>query len=203
MAEARGGAGLGAHAVLHLVIEVGAGGILVVDGRPVTGATGAGGEFGHLPFGDPRLPCPCGARGCWDLAVDGRAMARLLREPAPENARTYARAVLARSATEPAARRAVDRCAAAFGAGAAGLVNALDPDVVTLGGLAPALREAAPDAFGAAFTGGLMAFRRARPPEVRTALHGEDGPLHGAAEVGLDLLLTEAGLSAWEAVAAG
>jgi predicted NBD/HSP70 family sugar kinase len=197
VAEARGGAGVDARAVLHLIVEVGIGGILVVDGNPVVGATGAGGEFGHVPLGGSELRCPCGARGCWDIQVDGRAMARHLGKRAPANARSFARAVLGRAASDRAARRAVDMCAAALGSGTAGLVNALDPDVVTLGGLAMPLHQAAPRSFQRAYTSGLMAFRRRRPPEVRHAFHGEDGILQGAAEVGIDVILTEAGLAAW------
>lgn len=197
VAEARGGAGTSARVVLHLTVEVGIGGILVVGGDPVTGATGAGGEFGHVPFGDSRVPCPCGSRGCWDIFVDGRALARHLGEPAPPNARTYARAVLDRAATDRAARRAVDKCAAALGTGTAGLVNALDPDVVTLGGLGVALQQTSPGWFRRAYLSRLMSFRRQHPPEVRPASHGEDGSLQGAAEVGLDRILTEDGLAAW------
>ncbi|HKE15098.1 MAG TPA: ROK family transcriptional regulator [Kofleriaceae bacterium] len=201
VAEARGGAGAHARAVLHLIVEVGIGGILVVDGRPVTGATGAGGEFGHVPLGGggARLRCPCGARGCWDVQVDGRALARHLGQRAPANARTYARAVLDRAGSDRAARRAADACAAALGSGTAALVNALDPDVVTLGGLAVPLHARSLQAFRRAYAAGLMTFRRTRPPEVRHAAHGEDGPLQGAAEVGLDAILTEAGLAAWAA----
>jgi predicted NBD/HSP70 family sugar kinase len=197
VAEARGGAGAEARAVLHLIVEVGIGGILVVGGHPVTGATGAGGEFGHLPFGNARLRCPCGARGCWDMLVDGRALARHLGEPAPANARTYARAVIDRARSDPAARRAVASCAAALGSGIAGLVNALDPDRVTLGGLAIPLHRSATSAFRAAYKAGLMTFRRRAPPEVWPAFHGEDGALHGAAEVGMDRILTEDGLASW------
>ena len=197
VAEARAGAVAQARAVLYLTIEVGIGGVLVVDGRPMTGATGAGGEFGHLPFADPRLRCPCGARGCWDLAVDGRAMARHLGDASPADARTYARAVLDRAGRERPARAAVQACAAALGAGTAALVNALDPDLVTLGGLAVAVLAAQAGAFQTAYRRGLMAFRRAAPPRVEPASRGEDGALHGAAEVGLDALLTEEGLGAW------
>jgi predicted NBD/HSP70 family sugar kinase len=197
VAEARAGAGAGARAVLHLIVEVGIGGILVVGGDPVTGATGAGGEFGHMPFGDSRLRCPCGARGCWDILVDGRAMARHLGEPAPTNARSYARAIVERAARDGAARRAVASCAAALGGGIAGLVNALDPDVVTLGGLAIAVHDTATRSFRDAYRSGLMKFRRGAPPPVRTAFYGEDGALQGAAEVGVDEILTEAGLASW------
>jgi predicted NBD/HSP70 family sugar kinase len=199
VAEARGGAGARHRAVLHLIVEVGIGGILVVHGDPVTGATGAGGEFGHVPFGDSSLRCPCGARGCWDILVDGRAMARQLGDRAPANARTYARGILDRAATDARARRAVAECAAALGRGTAGLVNALDPDVVTLGGLAAPIHGTAPAAFRRAYEAGLMTFRRERPPEVRPGLHGEDGVLQGAAEVGLDRILTEEALAEWAA----
>jgi predicted NBD/HSP70 family sugar kinase len=197
VAEARSGAAADAAAALHLTVEVGVGGTLVVAGRPQTGATGAGGEFGHLPFGDPAVRCPCGARGCWDMEVDGRALARHLGIDAPADAKSYARRVLAGCREDPAALAAVRRVAAALGAGTAGLVNALDPDVVTLGGLAIPIRDAAPGEFEVAYHAGLMSFRRARPTPVHAAAHGDDGALHGAAEVGLDHVLGENGLAAW------
>ena len=114
------------------------------------------------------------------------------------NARSYARTVVERAARDRGARRAVASCAAALGGGIAGLVNALDPDVVTLGGLAIAVHDTASRSFRGAYRSGLMKFRRGAPPPVRTAFHGEDGALHGAAEVGVDQILTEDGLAAWE-----
>jgi predicted NBD/HSP70 family sugar kinase len=197
VAEARRGIASAARTVLHLTIEVGLGGVLVDHGRPVTGATGAGGEFGHLPFGDPGLACPCGARGCWDLEVDGRAMARHRGDPPPTDPWSYAAATLAEAAGDPAAAEAVERCALAFGRGLAGLVNALDPDMVSLGGFAGPLREAAGAALTSAYTSGLMSFRRSAPPPLRPAVLGADGPLIGAAEIAFDAFLTERGLTEW------
>jgi len=198
VAEARDGAAAGAGTALHLLVDVGVGGSLTVGGRPLTGATGAGGEFGHLPLGDPALRCPCGAAGCWDLEVDGRALARHLGEPPPADPRAHALGVLRRAAAGDhrgdAAARAV---VAALARGTAGLVNAHDPEVVTLDGLAGPLRAAAPDVFAEVFTAGLMAFRRGRPPAVRDAVHGDDGPLRGAAAVGLDAITTEGALADW------
>ncbi|WP_433466928.1 ROK family transcriptional regulator [Spirillospora sp. CA-128828] len=197
LAEARRGAGAGARVVLHLTVEVGVGGILVVDGRPVDGATGAGGEFGHMPFGDPDLECPCGARGCWDLEVDGRAMARALGRPAPRDPRTAAEQIIAAAASAPASRTAVAAAAHALGRGMGALVNALDPDVVTLSGLAPALAETAPVALESGYTAALMRYRRSAPPPVRPSTLGAQGPLTGAADAAFDVLLTEDGLDAW------
>jgi predicted NBD/HSP70 family sugar kinase len=197
VAEARTPDLIGARILLHLVIEVGLGGVLIIDGEPVTGATGTGGEFGHLPFGDRRLQCPCGARGCWELEIDGRAMARHLAKPTPHDPRRFAEDVIAATPGDAPSRRATQLCAAAFGAGVAGLINALDPEIITLGGLAGPLRQAAPGAFDAALTNGMMEFRRTTPPVIRNATWDEDGALRGAATLGLDTALDAHGLERW------
>lgn len=199
LAEARGGAGVGAGTVLHLTVEVGLGGVLVVGGVPVVGSRGAGGEYGHLPFGDPALRCPCGARGCWELEVDGRALARHLGEAPPQDPRAYARSVLERAYADPRAAEAARRAAVALARGVAGLVNAQDPDVVTLGGIAAPIMRAAQPEFEAAYLDGLMEFHRRRPAPLRATELGEDAALIGAAAAGLDLVLTEDGLGAWAA----
>jgi predicted NBD/HSP70 family sugar kinase len=197
LAEARTGAAVGARAALHLMVEVGIGGAFTVDGRPSIGAHGAAGEYGHQPYGDRLLTCPCGARGCWDLEIDGRALARHLGVPGPADPRAYARQVLDRAPHDAAAQRALQTVAAALGAGIGALVNLHDPDTVTLGGLAAPLRAAAPGDFAAAYTGGLMAFHRGQPPPVVDAVHGEDGALHGAAILALDHITSEAALAEW------
>ncbi|MQM28061.1 ROK family protein [Glycomyces albidus] len=181
------------RSVLYLTIEVGIGGVYVDGDRAITGATGAGGEFGHAPFGDPGVPCPCGATGCWDVAVDGRAVARHLGEPEPDDPRAY----LIDALVDPDARAAVAQCATTLGRGAAGLANVLDPEVVSFGGLAPEVRRAAPDAFAAAFEAGLMGFRRDDPPALIASALGPDAFLLGAAEAAFDEVLTEHGLASW------
>jgi predicted NBD/HSP70 family sugar kinase len=178
-AESRTGAAAGAAVALHLRIEAGLGGAVVDHGTALVGATGAGGEFGHMPFGDPAIACPCGARGCWGTAVDGTALARLLGRPAPRDHVAYARRVIA--APGPAERAAVAMVAAALGRGIAGLVNGLDADLVTLGGLGIDLLAAAPAEIDAAYRAGLMAYRRDDPPPIRPAALGDDGPITGAA----------------------
>jgi predicted NBD/HSP70 family sugar kinase len=195
VAEARTGAAAGAGTALHLIVEVGIGGTLIIDGVPAQGASGAGGEYGHMPFGDRARPCPCGARGCWDLEIDGRALARHLKEPAPDDPYGYAEAVLRR--TDRAASRAVAKVVGALAAGIAGLVNGNDPEVVTLGGLAIPLRAAAESTFEQAYLAGLMSFHRASPPPVLPATHQPDGPLRGAAALALDHLTTEPAIAAW------
>ena len=197
VAEARTGAAAGAGTAVHLIVEVGIGGTLLIDGVPAQGASGAGGEYGHMPFGDRSRTCPCGARGCWDLEIDGRALARHLKQPTPDDPVAYTEEVLRR--TDRGARAAVTRVVAALGYGIAGLVNAHDPDVVTIGGLAIPLRAAAEDTFTQAYESGLMTFHRGSPPPVLAAAHQPDGPLRGAAALALDQLTTEPAIAAWVA----
>jgi predicted NBD/HSP70 family sugar kinase len=199
LAEARTGAARSAPTALYLMVAEGIGGVLVVNGEPLRGAHGAAGEYGHVPFGDPALLCPCGARGCWDLTVDGRALARHRGEPPPNDAVAYVHDLIDLPTRDNSTVRAFEAVAASLGRGIGGLVNLHDPDVVTLGGVAALLRAAAPDIFEDAYRKGLMAFRKDSPPQVRDAEHGEDGPLHGAVALALDHVTTAAELADWAA----
>lgn len=197
LAEARSGAARSAATALYLMVAEGVGGVLVVNGEPLTGAHGAAGEYGHVPFGDASLVCPCGARGCWDVTVDGRALARHRGDAPPVDAVEYVHEILDRPTRDKSTRRAFEAVAASLGRGIGAYVNVHDPDVVTLGGVAALLRAEAPDVFDDAYRNALMAFRKDSPPPVRDAEHGEDGPLHGAVALALDHVTTAAGLADW------
>lgn len=167
------------RALLHVVVEVGIGGALIVDGRPTASAHGLHGEFGHLPFGDPRLTCPCGAAGCWTASFDLPEIARRTGVRPESDPRAWLRHLFAEPRASAAIEETTSTLAADLGRGLAGLVNALDPGLVTLGGLADLLRSAAPTAFDDAFTRGLMLIHRAGPPQVTPARAGDDAALVG------------------------
>ena len=183
VAEARRGAGREAALAMHLHIDAGLGGAVIAEGRMLAGAHRSAGEFGHMPFGDPAVECPCGAHGCWGLTVDGGELARLLHVAPPREPITFAQAVIARAA-QGAEReaRAVDRVAANLGRGIAGLVNAFDPDVITLSGLADPILGCSPGPLLAAYHSGLMSARRDDPPPILPSVVGDAGPLVGASE---------------------
>ncbi|NVN49615.1 ROK family transcriptional regulator [Mycolicibacterium hippocampi] len=196
LAESRTGAARSAATALHLIVAQGVGGTLVVNGEPLAGAHGAAGEYGHIPFGDPELLCPCGARGCWDLTVDGRALARHRGDPPPADPVGYVHDLLGRE-QDAGTRRAFDAVASSLGRGIGGLVNLHDPEIVTLGGVGASLRATAAEVFDAAYRDGLMAFRKDSPPPVEDAQHGEDGSLHGAVALAMDHVTSAAGLADW------
>src|SRR5436305_9704273 len=191
-----------AGVLLHLVLEVGIGGALVLEGRPAQGARGLAGEFGHLPFGDRDQVCGCGARGCWGLSFDPRRLASRLGEPEPADPRGWLRQILETSQPSAEVRRLREQLAAEFARGTAGLINAVDPHMVTLGGLAGPLRDAAPGAFQHAFEAGLMSVHRVRAPEVATGRAGEDAVLVGIALATFDQVLDATQLAVWAGRAA-
>jgi predicted NBD/HSP70 family sugar kinase len=204
VAEAGRGSAVGATSLLHLFMGAGVGGAVIEDGRLVLGATGTAGEFGHMPFGDPAQACRCGAPGCWNTAVEGAALARALNQPPPADEISYsrqvfaaARAGLAPDAPQRAELGAVQAVARSIGTGAAGLANAIDPGVVTLGGLGRDLLEIAGDHVYPAYLAGLMRFRRTSPPPLLPARFGDDAPLIGAIEEAFSAILTDEGLRAW------
>jgi predicted NBD/HSP70 family sugar kinase len=198
VAESRHGAGAGAGTMVYLHLAAGIGGALVEGDRVVAGATGAGGEFGHMPFGDPAIRCRCGAMGCWNTTLDGGALSRALGQPVPSDEISFIRRLLAAArGREPGAADVVRDLARSVGRGAAGLVNALDPHLVAVGGLGRELLEVAGGHATAAYHDGLMAFRTLPPPPLVAAHLPDDGSLLGAAELCFDRILTDEGLQAW------
>ena len=128
--EARLGAGRGLGSVLFLALGTGVGGAWVRDGLVHHGATWTGGEFGHLYLTStedtPRQTLedwasgPGLARTYWELtghAATGEEIARA-------------------AAQDPlgGAARAITRTGEALGFGLASLTNALDPELIVIGG---------------------------------------------------------------------
>ncbi len=156
LAEARFGAGQGGSPLLYLTVSTGIGGALLLDGEPVRGAAGAAGELGHLVLqpGGPR--CGCGGRGCLEALASGTAIAREARArlaagDAPDWAAQLEGPLEALSAADVAGRAAggdpvatavIRDAMTALGYGVAGLVNALNPARVVIGGGLTALGSA-------------------------------------------------------------
>jgi predicted NBD/HSP70 family sugar kinase len=200
VAESRRAPGFGAGTMLYLHVADGIGGAVVEAGRAVMGATGAAGEFGHMPFGDPGRRCRCGAMGCWNTSIDGPALARFLPGNTPGDDVGYLRHALTSARVgDPGVLSAIRAVGSSIGRGVAGLVNGLDPHLVVVGGLGPELLRLAADEITAAYHDGLMAFRVVPPPPIAAARLGADGPLLGAADEAFTRLLTDEGLQAWAA----
>jgi len=200
LAEARRGALCGTTFALHVHAATGIGGVLLADGRPVSGSRGAAGEFGHMPLSGGGAPCQCGAAGCWELDAGAHGLLREAGLPERGDRMATAASVIAKAAADPSSvsARAVSVAGHALGRGIGALVNAHDPEAVGLSGLAARLYEVAPDAVRQGYLAALMQFHRDDPPALLPSTLGELGALTGAAELAFDAFLTPRGLSSWQ-----
>ena len=184
-AEVRFGAGRGFTEVLCLTLGTGIGGAVVVGGDVVRGGQGLAGEFGHMQVVPDGLACECGQRGCWEQYSSGRAIARVGRAHGGLDGPGVTEAA---RAGERWALEAFEDVGAWLGVGLAGLVAALDPQVVIVGGgLSEAgalLLEPARRTFSARLPG--RGFRD-EPPIVAAEL-GPDAGFIGAAALARELL---------------
>ena len=198
LAEHRRGAAIGADHVLLIWGEVGVGGGLIVDGRPMTGAAGYGGEVGHIPVNRNGRPCQCGSVGCWETEIgEGALLLRAGRSA--DGGREEVEQVLAEAAAgSPAALTALDDVGRWLGFGIAGLVNVLNPELVVLGGLFGRIYQYAAQAMLTEMEQRALPASRSMVRVVPATL-GINAPLLGAAELAFEPLLADP--AAWMAQA--
>jgi fructokinase len=137
--EAVDGAGAGYNVVFAVILGSGVGAGIAVNGRAHHGPNNSGGEWGHnpLPFPDtteiPGKPCYCGRVGCIETWCSGRAFEAQYTEHKGIELKAAEIMELKRKGDHLANllwRRYIDRVAR----GLATVVNALDPDVLVMGG---------------------------------------------------------------------
>jgi predicted NBD/HSP70 family sugar kinase len=192
LGESRRGVAVQIGTSLHIYMHSGVGGALISDGALLMGARGMAGEFGHLPFGSKARRCRCGGLGCWNTLLDGAAFARELGCAESDDEISLIASTLVAAAEKPGRERTVaKRVGEALGRGIAGLVNALDPEVVVLGGLASRLLDVAPDAVDAGYAKGLMGTRTRVPVPLTAGSLGQEAPLIGAGEQAFAWILSD------------
>jgi glucokinase len=150
LAEARAGAAKGADDALLLTLGTGIGGGILARGEIYRGG-GSAGELGHTVVEFDGRRCPCGSRGCLETVASGSAIAVAGADAAhaePNSglgrARAAGREITGPLVTElaaegdPAAVEVLAEAGRKLGAGLASLANALNPDVIVIGGGASA-----------------------------------------------------------------
>jgi glucokinase len=200
LAEHRRGAARGtAHAVM-LALGTGIGGGLILGGALHRGAHGFAGELGHMTVDLHGEDCPgdCPGRGCFETLVSGRAIgvaAARLGSEQPDS--TFGELVAADRriggglVTELAhdgdeqARAVLAGVGRRLGVGISGIVNALDPEVVVIGGAAVAAGDLLLEPARAALA------ERALPPggapaPIVPAHFGDESGMLGAALLALE-----------------
>lgn len=138
------GAGKGHRNLIMVTLGTGVGGGVVVNGQPLSGEHGAGGEIGHLCVNEEETECcGCGNRGCLEQYASATGIARLAckrlaADDRPSSLRGReidAKAVFdALKEGDQVAEDVVEEFGAYLGHAIANLAAVTDPSVVVIGG---------------------------------------------------------------------
>jgi glucokinase len=133
-AEHRFGAGRGTQHLVYLTISTGVGGGVILDGQVFRGATGNGGELGHVTVDWHGRECRgCGRRGCLEAYVSGTSIAERAAEAGFRGA-TAADVADAARLGDPVAATVWRETCEALACGVTSIANLFEPEVVVIGG---------------------------------------------------------------------
>ena len=127
------GASKDANDSIMLTLGTGVGGGIIINNEPFRGIDGTAGRLGHICVEPDGHPCGCGNRGCIEQYASATAIVRMANEAG----------LAARKSLEvyEAARSGDERALAVFkkmgrylGITLGGLVNALNPEMIVIGG---------------------------------------------------------------------
>lgn len=135
--------------VLYLSTQGGLGGRVVINGNILRGAGGFAGEVGHMTVSDTGRRCNCGRIGCWETVASQVAVLQRVRERIEAGERSLLKEMVSGDLTkitiplvveaayenDPVARVALQETGHWLGVGLANLINALNPDLVVIGGI--------------------------------------------------------------------
>ena len=138
------GAGKGRKNIVMVTLGTGVGGGIIIDGKPLVGAHGAGGEIGHLCVNYEETDhCGCGNTGCLEQYASATGITRLANiRLAKDDAKSVLRAqeVSAKTvfdavkAGDAVAKEIAEEFGKYLGHAMANLAAVADPSAIVIGG---------------------------------------------------------------------
>ena len=189
------GGGQGYSNVVAVTLGTGVGGGIIVDGKILSGATGAGGEIGHIHVMDDETEaCNCGNCGCLEQYTSATGIVRLakrrlaeddkpsvLRESGNISAKTVFDAV---KDGDELAIEVAERFGKILGKTLAGIAAVVNPEIFVIGGGVSKAGPVLLDYIQKNYT--LYAFSGSRGALFALATLGNDAGIYGAAKLVLD-----------------
>ncbi|MDF2710942.1 MAG: sugar kinase [Nonomuraea muscovyensis] len=178
LAESVLGAGRGVPDFLFLPIGTGIAGAMIVHGEPYGGASGWGGEIGHIPVFPDGEQCACGQFGCLETYASAASVGRRY---SLRSGQEGVRAEQVVASDDPMAIEVWDEAVEALSLALATYTLLLDPSMIVLGG---GLAEAGPALLDPVRTRLVKRLTFRDAPPLRPAALGVDAGMLGAALLG-------------------
>lgn len=147
LGEAYAGVGNGAKDFVAVTLGTGVGSGVILDGKIVNGVNFAGGECGHMVINVGGEQCSCGRKGCWEAYASATALIRQTKRAMEEYPDSYMHhlaeeegKVSGRTAFDAmrkgdiAGIMVVNKYIEYVACGLINLVNALQPEIICVGG---------------------------------------------------------------------
>jgi glucokinase len=192
------GALAGCSVGVLLTLGTGLGGGIIINGKPFSGAHGLGSELGHMPIVQDGIPCTCGNRGCLEVYVSAPALIRMGRRCVIDRPESMLHHVTGGDYAKVTTKMIID-CAkegdyialsildeyvGKLAMGICAIENALDPDVIAIGGGVSGAGEFLLNKIVKA-SDGLGIFEGQKYADIRLAVSGNDAGIIGAAMLGM------------------
>jgi glucokinase len=185
------GGGRGYKNLVAVTLGTGVGGGIIVEGKILTGATGAGGEIGHIHIvEDEQETCGCGNHGCLEQYASATGIARLAKRRLAKDdkasvlrsgeisAKTVFDAV---KAGDELAKEVAKEFGMYLGKGLAAVACVVNPEIFVIGGgvskAGDVLFEYIVDEYK------KYVFRGSRDAKFALATLGNDAGIYGAAKL--------------------
>ncbi len=189
------GGAKGCRDVVMVTLGTGVGGGIIVDGKIVAGANGAGGEIGHITVNNDEIePCNCGQYGCLEQYTSATGIVRVAkRKLAKSNEETSLRSfgeLTAKDIFDEAkkgdeiALGLVDEVCEILGAALSNISCVVNPEVIVIGGGVSKAGDILIEAIQKHFI--ETAFHACRDTRFALADLGNDAGMYGCVQMVLD-----------------
>ncbi len=191
LGEAWKGGGMGYDNMLMVTLGTGVGGGIVIDGKLLNGATGSGGEIGHIHLVDDEPDaCGCGNHGCFEqyasatgaVRLAKRALAATTEDSVLRGKDFECKDVFIAAANGDKVAQDITKTYGYYlGKGLAACASVLNPQAIVLGGGVTKAGEVLFDLLKPSFE--EFAFKGCRDPKFALAKLGNDAGMYGAAKL--------------------
>ncbi len=188
------GGGQGSSNLIMVTLGTGVGGGIIVDGRVLTGATGAGGEIGHIHVEDNETEvCGCGNRGCLEQYASATGITRLANRKLKESTKdsvlrqgeVSAKTVFdAVKQGDALATEVAEEFGRYLGDGLSVIAGVVNPEVIVIGGGVSKAGDILMDFIKPHYEKNV--FQGSRDVKFSLATLGNDAGIYGAAKLILD-----------------